>query len=110
MQTHSGVESQRPLPSRRRRSWALVATACAIGVASLLGNVVWNCSTCGWDLDGVPWHQALLVAGVPFVLAPLAIFALGVRALILRTRVATIEFALASLGIALPWAYFLVAS
>jgi hypothetical protein len=99
-------ESGRPSQS----SWGLVAYAFAVGAVSLLGNMVWNCSTCGWDLDGVPWYQALLVAGVPFILAPVVAVAFAVRALALRTRRATTEFLLASLGLALPWAYFLVAS
>ena len=109
-QAHAGVESQRSLGRPSQSSWGLVAFAFAVGAVSLLGNMVWNCSTCGWDLDGVPWYQALLVAGVPFILAPVVAVAFAVRALALRTRRATTEFLLASLGLALPWAYFLVAS
>ena len=109
-QARSGVELQPPLPQARRSSWRRVAFAAAVGSASLLGNMVWNCSTCGWDLDGVPWYQALLVVGVPFILAPIGACVLGVRALLLRTRPATVEFVLASLGLALPWAYFFLGS
>jgi hypothetical protein len=57
-----------------------------MGIASLAGNLVWNCPTCGWDLDGVPWYEAILVAGVPVLVVPVAVLLLSVRALLLRTR------------------------
>jgi hypothetical protein len=81
-----------------------------LGLASLVANVVWNCNTCGWDLDGVPLHEAFLVAAVPFVFGPLGSLVLGIRALLLRTRAAFIDFAGATLGLALPWLYFIFAS
>ena len=103
------MSTQPPTQARRRFPLPLAVTGVAIGVASLIGNVVWNCSTCGWDLDGVPWYQALLVVGVPFIIAPLGVTLMGLRALVLRTRSSVIEFLLATVGLALPWAYFLAA-
>jgi len=105
-----GMSSQPSTQARRRLPFPLAATGGAIGLASLLGNVVWNCSTCGWDLDGVPWYQVLLVVAVPFIIAPLGAILMGLRALVLRTRSSAIEFLLATLGLALPWAYFLTGS
>jgi hypothetical protein len=87
----------------------LVAASIALGAASLVGNVVWNCYTCGWDLDRVPWYQALLVVGVPFILTPLGVLAVSLRAVLLRSRAALIECAWASAGLALPWLFFIVA-
>jgi hypothetical protein len=104
MSTQPSTQARRSLP------FPFAVTGVAIGLASLLGNMVWNCSTCGWDLDGVPWYQALLVAAVPFIIAPLGATLVGLRALVLRTRNSAIEFLLATLGLALPWAYFLIGS
>ena len=83
--------------------------AVLIGVVSLIANVVWNCNSCGWELDGVPWYQAILVAGVPFIVTPLGIVALAIRAIWLRNQAALPEFGGAAVGLALPWLYFLVA-
>jgi hypothetical protein len=102
------VNSQPLQPPLSRSPSLLVIGGAVVGAASLLANIIWNCNTCGWDLDGVPWYEALLVAGVPFVLAPLGIILVGVRALILRSRTAVIEWGATSLGLALPWCYFLV--
>jgi hypothetical protein len=86
----------------------IIIIAALVGVASVMANIEWNCHSCGWDPHTVPWYQALLVVGVPFMFAPLGILALGARAVWLRTRPATIECAGASAGLALPWVYFLV--
>jgi hypothetical protein len=79
-----------------------------LGAASVLANAVWNCNTCGWDFDHVPWYQALLVVGVPFLIAPLTTTLVGVRTLLLRTRAAAIVWGATTLGLALPWIYFFV--
>jgi hypothetical protein len=86
----------------------LVVVGVLIGAASLFANVVWNCNGCGWDPHTVPWYQALLVAGVPFVIAPLGVLSLLGRAVWLRSRSALLEFGGASVGLALPWLYYLV--
>jgi hypothetical protein len=104
------VSTGQAKPTRPRIPSPLAIAGTVVGGASLVGNIVWNCNTCGWDLDGVPWYEAFLVAGVPFVVAPLGIVLVGVRALLLRTRSASIEFGATTLGLALPWLYFLFAS
>jgi hypothetical protein len=91
-----------------RRIRPLVVLAAAIGAASLCANIVWNCNSCGWDLDGVPWYQALLVAAVPFVISPIGVASLAIRAAIVRSRSALLDFAGGSAGLALPWLYFVV--
>jgi hypothetical protein len=93
-------------PSRRLRP--LVVAAAAIGAASLLANIVWNCNSCGWDLDGVPWYEALLVAAVPFVVSPIGVVILAIRAAFVRNRSTLLDFAGGSAGLALPWLYFVV--
>ena len=79
-----------------------------IGIASLLGNRVWNCPTCGWDLDGVPWYQAVLVAAVPFAIAPAGIIALGIRAYVVRGKRAAVESVIGAMGLALSWLHWVV--
>jgi hypothetical protein len=86
----------------------LPVAGAVLGVASVLANAVWNCNTCGWDFDGVPWYQALLVVGVPFLIAPLGTTLLGLRTLLLRNRGAAIVWGATTVGLALPWIYFLV--
>ena len=90
------------------RPRSIVVVGMAWGAASLIANVAWNCNGCGWDPHTVPWYQALLVAGVPFVIAPLAVLSLLVRAIWLRSRSAFAEFGGASMGLALPWVYYVV--
>jgi hypothetical protein len=87
----------------------LAVAGIVVGAASLLSNIVWNCHNCGWDLDRVPWYQAVLVAAVPFGVSPLGIIAMGVRAGIVRSRRARIQFAVVTLGLALPWLYLAAA-
>ena len=86
----------------------LLIAAVGLGAASLIANIVWNCNSCGWDLDGVPWYQGVLVAAVPFVITPFGVLGLAVRAAFLRSRGATLEAAVGSAGLALPWLYFLI--
>jgi hypothetical protein len=96
----------------RQLTWQVrpvVGLAVLVGVASLIANVVWNCNSCGWDLDGVPWYQAVLVAAVPYIVTPLGIVALAIRAIWLRDQRALSEFGKGAAGLALPWLYFLVA-
>jgi hypothetical protein len=92
----------------RRRLRPLVVVAAAVGAASLFANVVWNCNSCGWDLDAVPWYQALLVAAVPFVVSPIGVVILAIRAAIVRSRSTLLDLAGGSAGLALPWLYFVV--
>jgi hypothetical protein len=80
-----------------------------IGFASLIGNRAWNCPTCGWDLDGVPWYQAFLVAGVPFVIAPAGIIALAIRAYVLRGTRAAVASVVGAMGLALSWLHWFIA-
>ena len=87
----------------------LVVVSAAVGLASLIANIVWNCNTCGWDPDGVPWYQPLLVVAVPFVAMPCGVLGLALRALLLRRRSAIWEFVGGSAGLLLPWAYYVVA-
>jgi hypothetical protein len=87
----------------------LVVVAFAVGGASLIANIVWNCSSCGWDLDRVPWYQALLVAAVPFVISPLGMLGLAIRSAFLRSRPALLELAGGSAGLVLPWLFYFIA-
>ncbi len=100
-------------PEAKQATWPVghpfVVLGVGAGAASLLGNLVWNCGSCGWDFDRVPWYQAVLVVAVPFILAPVGVFVLAVRAVWLRRRSALLECLLASAGLALPWCYYLVA-
>jgi hypothetical protein len=80
-----------------------------LGIASLVGNVVWNCSTCGWDLDGVPLHQAVLIAAVPYAIGPGGVLAIGLWAALARTKAAYWTLAMWTTGLALPWLYLLSA-
>jgi hypothetical protein len=87
----------------------LVVGAAGVGGASLIANIVWNCNSCGWDLDRVPWYQALLVAAVPFVISPLGMLGLAIRAAFLRSRPALLALAGGSAGLALPWLFYFMA-
>ena len=77
-----------------------------LGIASFIGNRVWNCSTCGWDLDGVPWYQAVLVAAVPFAIAPAGIMALAIRAYVVRGKRAAVESLVGAMGLAVSWIHW----
>ena len=81
--------------------------ALVLGVASVLANVAWNCGTCGWDLDRVPWYQAFLIAVVPLVLSPIGVLIAAGRLLAFRTRKALIESFLATIGFSLPWLWWI---
>jgi hypothetical protein len=109
-QAELGVTSTEARPRQSPLGHPLVLACSIIGLASLVGNGVWNCRTCGWDLDGVPWYQAVLVAGIPVLVAPAGVLLVLVRLLFLRTRKALVESVIAILGLSLPWLYLLGAS
>jgi hypothetical protein len=81
-----------------------------LGVASVVGNMVYNCWACGWDPHDAPWYEALLVAGVPLLAAPILTLVGLTWALVARTWRVIIDVLLMTLGMALPWVYWMVGS
>jgi hypothetical protein len=84
-----------------------LAAAVLVGAASVVGNAVFNCSTCGWDPHNAPWYEALLVAGVPFIVTPVGVIAAAVGVVVQRSKRALLSASVALLGLALPWFYWL---
>jgi hypothetical protein len=93
-----GLISTEARPRQSPLGHPLVLACSSIGLASLVGNGVWNCRTCGWDPDGVPWYQAVLVAGIPVLVAPAGVLLVLLRLLFLRTGRALVESVIAILG------------
>jgi hypothetical protein len=85
----------------------LAIIAGAIGAAGLAAGRVWNCRVCGWDPDGSPWYQAVLIVVVPFLVSPVGILLFGLRAALQRTRGSLLDVLAVASGLVLPWIHFL---